>query len=100
MPDRPRYGASYRRPSALSAKPKETPFQVLATSVINQQLSQKAADAIEARVVALTAQFEPEALLRIKQEKLRLAGLSRNKAEFLHTLAKKRWPAIGRKRIA
>lgn len=69
-------------------KPKETPFQVLATSIINQQLSQKAADAIEARVVALTAQFNPAASLRIKQEKLRLAGLSRNKAEFLHTLAK------------
>ncbi len=68
-------------------KPKETPFHVLATSIINQQLSQKAADAIEKRVFALT-KLCPSTLLRTTPDKLREAGLSRNKADFLQTLSK------------
>src|SRR5579883_754724 len=66
------------------------PFHVLATSIISQQLSSKAADTIQARVEALAGtpgRLRPAALLGLTPGQLRAAGLSTAKARWLHALA-------------
>jgi len=63
------------------------PFDILATSIISQQLSVKAADTIEKRVRALVSSFEPQSVLTISHEALRGAGLSNGKAKYIHALA-------------
>jgi DNA-3-methyladenine glycosylase II len=63
------------------------PFNILATSIISQQLSVKAADTIEKRVRALVGSFEPQTVLNISHEALRSAGLSNGKAKYIHALA-------------
>lgn len=66
---------------------KREPFEILATSIISQQLSVKAADTIEKRVRALVGSFEPVSVLSISHDALRTAGLSNGKARYLHALA-------------
>jgi len=66
---------------------KRDPFEILATSIISQQLSVKAADTIEKRVRALMSSFEPATLLSTSHDLLRSAGLSNGKARYLHALA-------------
>lgn len=70
---------------------KRDPFQVLATSIISQQLSTKAADSIQARVEQLVGakpgHLKPEQLLAVSTEQLRGAGLSNAKARWLQSLA-------------
>lgn len=67
---------------------RQSPFHVLATSIINQQLSQKAADAIEARLAALApSPFVAADIARLKPEVLRSAGLSGGKVRYLKNLA-------------
>lgn len=63
------------------------PFTVLASSVIGQQLSGKAADAIEKRVVALTGGLLPDLLRAHTHEALRGCGLSNAKVRTLHALS-------------
>lgn len=76
-------------------------FQSLGEAIIYQQLSGKAADTILKRFIALfnppaslklrrTSKFPtPEAVLKVKVEKLRGAGLSGQKASYLKDLAAK-----------
>jgi DNA-3-methyladenine glycosylase II len=68
-------------------KTRRDPFDTLATSIISQQLSVKAADTIEKRVRALMPAFDPVAVLAVSHESLRSAGLSNGKAKYLHALA-------------
>lgn len=77
--------ATADRPIKLHAR--ETPFETLAISVINQQLSQKAADTIETRVRKLAALNNGEAVLKVAPQQLRDAGLSWRKIEYLRGLA-------------
>lgn len=64
-------------------------FSTLAGSIVSQQLSTKAADTIGKRVIALTGEkkFVARALADTSHEDLRAAGLSNNKARFIHALA-------------
>jgi DNA-3-methyladenine glycosylase II len=67
-------------------------FQSLAEAIIYQQLSGKAADTILRRFVALfrNAEFPaPDDVLKVREEKLRAAGLSGQKAGYLKDLASK-----------
>lgn len=74
----------------LSAEKREPPFQVLAVSIINQQISQAAADAIESRVAKIVPQpFLPKGFLRASPARLRAAGLSMRKVEYLKELARR-----------
>ena len=71
-----------RGPLRLRRK-KEPPFHVLAVSIINQQLSQKVADIIEARVAKLLPPpFAADAAARADPAELRAAGLSFAKARY------------------
>ncbi|MGQ0620164.1 MAG: DNA-3-methyladenine glycosylase family protein [Panacagrimonas sp.] len=78
-------------PSTLGAI-KRDPFHVLASSIIGQQLSSKAADTIQARVHTLTGaskRLKPEHLLSVSAEALRGAGLSNAKCKWLHALSER-----------
>jgi DNA-3-methyladenine glycosylase II len=64
------------------------PFHTLVVSIINQQLSSKAADTIENRVAKIASTpFKPAELLSTPVESLRAAGLSRPKIRYIHELA-------------
>lgn len=78
-------------PCTLGAGEAE-PFQVLARSIISQQLSAKAADTIQARVEALLGtpgRLEPGHLRVASPEALRAAGLSQAKARWLQELSRR-----------
>lgn len=64
-------------------------FNTLSWSIVSQQLSTKAANTIGGRVLAVTGQPKMSAphIASASHEQLRAAGLSNNKARFLHALA-------------
>lgn len=65
-------------------------FTALASAVVSQQLSGKAASTIWRRLVAaLGGEATPAAVLAADETALRGAGLSRSKASFLRDLAKR-----------
>jgi DNA-3-methyladenine glycosylase II len=84
-------------PSSLGATRRD-PFHVLASSIIGQQLSSKAADTIQARVherVGARKKLTPEQLLSADADALRACGLSNAKVKWLHALAQQ----IGRAHV-
>jgi methylated-DNA-[protein]-cysteine S-methyltransferase len=78
-------------PFRMRLRPAPSVFAALAESIAYQQLNGKAAAVIFARVSALFPRGRPTAgrLLRISEEKLRGAGLSRSKLLSLRDLAQK-----------
>ena len=75
--------------SRLQRLPTMDAFGMLLRSVVGQQLSTKAASTIHGRVVELFdgAAPSPAALLEIAPERLREAGLSNRKVEYVRDLA-------------
>ncbi len=87
----PRLGAHIKKMGARRPDfaPRD-PFHALVRAVISQQLSTKAADTIEGRVVALlggAAGLTPASLLAQEPAALRAAGLSGAKTAYLRDLA-------------
>jgi len=78
-----------RGPCALAPDPAY--FARLVRAIVGQQISVKAASSIRARLYALVPDGEatPEAILRLSDEDLRGAGVSRPKARSLRDLAEK-----------
>lgn len=70
---------------------KELLFDELVESIVSQQLSIKASDAIFKRIIDLMPgkKLLPENLLKIKDEDLRKAGLSFGKIKYLKDLSEK-----------
>ena len=71
-------------------KKRRDPFQVLASSIIGQQLSVKAADTIESRVKTLVGadkKFVPQHFIDADPLKLRECGLSHAKAKYLRGIS-------------
>jgi DNA-3-methyladenine glycosylase II len=64
------------------------PFATLARSIVGQQISVKAADAVWARLQAACPRLEPRALLAKRASTLRGCGLSERKVEYLRDLAR------------
>jgi len=64
-------------------------FETLATSIIGQQISLHAAEAIGRRVLALISAFTPDKVLAASSEDLRAAGLSVSKVRYLLELARR-----------
>ena len=78
-------------PLRLSPSPEDT-FEALLESIVHQQLHTKVAATIHGRVMALfedAAVATPELLLKIPDELLRGAGLSRAKLAAMRDLAEK-----------
>ena len=73
-----------------SARRNRDVYATLLHSIIAQQLSVKAADTIHARVLALFPENypEPSLLRKMPVTRLRAAGLSRQKTEYLKSIAR------------
>ncbi len=63
------------------------PFMTLARSIVGQQISVKAADAVWGRVVAQIPDITPQAVAAASAESLRACGLSARKVEYFGDLA-------------
>lgn len=74
-------------PPDISPKAPEQYFSVLVSSILGQQLSVKAADTIEGRVIDALGPHDPEALAEMTVEELREHGLSRSKASYIIGMA-------------
>ncbi|HEY9547297.1 MAG TPA: DNA-3-methyladenine glycosylase 2 family protein [Solimonas sp.] len=75
-------------PCGLAGKRRD-PFHTLCSSIISQQLSSKAADTIQMRVMAgigALKRIEPDLLVAATHEQLRSYGLSNAKAKWLRHL--------------
>ena len=70
--------------------PRGAPFYTLARSIVGQQISVKAAQSIWTRVEALAPQMQPAQILalRSRQRRLKAAGLSDRKVEYIVDLAR------------
>ena len=64
------------------------PFEMLIRSIVYQQLSGKAAKTIHDRMLKLVGKLNPNSVLAKTQEELKSVGLSRQKASYLHNVAK------------
>ena len=72
------------RPIAIPVrKPTDAYFGSIVTSIISQQISTKAADAIRGRVVTLLGTVTPETVTAVDFETLKQCGLSAKKTEYL-----------------
>ncbi len=70
--------------------PQGTHFEALVRSIVFQQLAGSAASAIHGRLVALLDdEVEPESILALSAEAMRVVGLSGNKAASIRDLASK-----------
>jgi len=78
-----------RRVGPLELELRGQPYQSLMRALLYQQLAGAAASAIERRYLGLFGdrQPEPAELLATSAEQLRTAGISRQKASYLHSLA-------------
>jgi DNA-3-methyladenine glycosylase II len=76
-----------RRHPRVSLASRGDAFVTLARSIVGQQISVKAADAVWARVHAACSEFTPRAVLRKRAPTLRACGLSDRKVEYLRDLA-------------
>jgi DNA-3-methyladenine glycosylase II len=83
--------------------PRGDPFQTLARSIVGQQISVKAAQAVWDRFARAAREVSPERVSRMRVGTLAGAGLSMRKAEYLKDLAQRfhsgavdpaRWPAL------
>ncbi|HEU0198933.1 MAG TPA: DNA-3-methyladenine glycosylase 2 family protein [Burkholderiaceae bacterium] len=63
------------------------PFVTLARSIVGQQISVKAADAVWNRVLIACPELTPKAVLRKRASTLRACGLSDRKVEYVRDLA-------------
>jgi len=87
------YGAAKRigsLPEITPRKPREY-FASLCVAIINQQLSNKAADSIEKRFTELfpRKRILPKPMLQLSGESLRNTGISWSKVRFMKDLAEK-----------
>ena len=74
-------------PPDISPKAPEQYFSVLVSSILGQQLSVKAAETIEGRVMGALGPHVPEVLANATIEELREHGLSRSKASYVIGMA-------------
>ena len=65
------------------------PFVTLARSIVGQQISVKAADAVWRRFCAAVPEITPLAVLDVEPSALRAAGLSLRKVEYVRHLAER-----------
>src|SRR5690606_35600209 len=66
---------------------RDDPFQALARSIVGQQISVAAAQAVWGRFAARARSVDPDRVSRMRVATLRACGLSARKAEYLKDLA-------------
>lgn len=87
----PRIRELVDRHGPIEFRPMGRPFDSIVQSILSQQLSGKAADAIISRTwrLFLPGRPTPEKLLAVSRAKLRRAGVSPQKATYLKDLARR-----------
>lgn len=85
--DDPELGRLVAEHGALTLDPAEDPFRRLVVSIVRQQVSMDAADAIEARLFD-RVDVTPEAIAGVDPDLLRDAGLSGRKADYVKNVAR------------
>ena len=83
----PVLGGIIRAHPRVRLRSRGDPFQTLARSIVGQQISVKAADSVWGRLVAVAPAMTPEAILRVRRNRLAGAGLSQRKVEYIRDLA-------------
>lgn len=84
----PRIGEAILRVGYPAPRIRDRGYATLLRTIIGQQVSVKAADAIWNKLAAAVGQIgDPAAMLRLDDEGLRAAGLSRQKAGYARSLA-------------
>jgi DNA-3-methyladenine glycosylase II len=83
----PVMGGIIRRHPRIALTSRGDAFHTLARSIVGQQISVKAADAVWARVCGTCGELSPHSVLRRRVTTLRGCGLSQRKAEYLRDLA-------------
>lgn len=83
----PVLGAIIRRHPRIHLVPRGDPFHTLARSIVGQQISVKAAQAVWNRLLAVLPAVTPEHALEAGADALFACGLSRRKTEYLASLA-------------
>ena len=84
----PRMAAAITRAGYPEPRTRMTGYATLARTIVGQQVSYKAADAVWAKFAGVAGEPEnPAALLALSDEELRGVGLSRQKASYLRSLA-------------
>ena len=78
---------AHHTPPDITPKSPNQYFSVLVSSILGQQLSVKAAETIEARVVQALGPHHPGTLAKATVEDLREHGLSRSKASYVIGMA-------------
>jgi DNA-3-methyladenine glycosylase II len=84
----PVLGSIIRRHPRVALASRGDPFATLARSIVGQQISVKAADAVWARLLAACPDMTPRTVLRKRGTTLRNCGLSERKVEYLVDLAR------------
>ncbi len=83
----PTLGAIIRAHPRVSLVTRGDPFATLARSIVGQQISVRAADAVWGRLVTACPDLAPATLARRRPATLRRCGLSARKVEYLRDLA-------------
>lgn len=76
-----------QRYAGLGLVSRGDPFATLARSIVGQQISVKAADAVWRRVADVLGAVVPERVMALDDEALAACGLSRRKVEYLKDLS-------------
>ena len=86
----PVMAAIIQRSGAYSIEYREPVFQTLVRSIVYQQLSGKAASTIFNRLAAAVGAdpMAPEAILKLRPQKMRALGLSKQKTIYIRELAR------------
>ena len=84
----PVLGSIIRRHPRVALTTRGDPFATLARSIVGQQISVKAADAVWARLLAACPDITPRTVLRKRASTLRNCGLSERKVEYMIDLAR------------
>ncbi len=104
----PVMGAIIRRYPRIHLAPRGAPFLTLARSIVGQQISVKAAQAVWERLVAAMPEVTPRCAIEAGPKRLLACGLSRRKVEYVLDLAghfasgqfvPDRWRAMGDERV-
>ncbi len=66
-----------------AAKTPDQYFSSIVSSIISQQISTKAADAVRGRALAFLGEFTPQAVMRAEFEALKNCGLSNQKTKYI-----------------
>jgi DNA-3-methyladenine glycosylase II len=75
------------QPAGACLQSRGDAFVTLARSIVGQQISVKAAQAVWERFEKLPSQMQPDQVLKLKVDDMRAAGLSARKVEYLVDLS-------------